>query len=117
MQKTTVAVGNDKEAVACEFLENKGLRPLQRNYRLRTGEIDLIMQDGDTIVFIEVRYRKHQHYGGALQSIDFRKQQRLIRTAQHYLMKHAPYASGRFDVIAIEGNTGINWVQNAFEAG
>lgn len=115
--KTTVGVGNDKETLACEHLQAKGLRLLARNYRLRSGEIDLILQDSDTIVFVEVRYRKSTLYGGALQSINYKKQQRIIRTAQHYLMKHAPYAQARFDVVAIEGRDHIEWIPNAFDAG
>lgn len=111
------AVGNDKETLACEHLQANGLRLLTRNYRLRSGEIDLIFQESDTIIFVEVRYRKNNYYGGALQSIDHKKQQRIIRTAQHYLMKHAPYAQARFDVVAIEGRDHIQWIQNAFDAG
>jgi putative endonuclease len=109
--------GEATEQLACEYLQAKGLQLLQKNYRLKMGEIDLIMRDGQTIVFIEVRYRKTTSYGGALQSIDSRKQARIIRTAQHYLQYRAPEAQARFDVIAIEGNNGIQWIKNAFDLG
>ena len=109
--------GQHTEQLACTFLQANGLKLLHQNYRLRTGEIDLIMRDGHIIAFIEVRYRKTQNYGGALASIDPRKQVRIIRTAQHYLQYRAPDAQARFDVIAIEGNNDIQWIKNAFELG
>lgn len=109
--------GENSEHLACKHLQANGLKLLQQNYRLRTGEIDLIMRDGNIIVFIEVRYRKSQRYGGALLSIDARKQARIIRTAQHYLQYRAPEAQARFDVIAIEGDNGIQWIKNAFDLG
>ena len=108
--------GSDAEQLACEHLQASGLRLLQRNFRLKVGEIDLIMQDGASIVFVEVRYRKSQRYGGALHSIDPRKQARIIRTAQYYLQYRAPNAAARFDVVAIEG-TQLHWIQNAFDLG
>jgi putative endonuclease len=109
--------GEATEQLACNYLQAKGLQLLQKNYRLKMGEIDLIMRDGQTVVFIEVRYRKSTAYGGALQSIDSRKQARIIRTAQYYLQYRAPEAQARFDVIAIEGNNGIQWIKNAFDLG
>lgn len=109
--------GEATEQLACEHLQANGFVLLHKNYRLKMGEIDLIMRDGQTIVFIEVRYRKTMAYGGALQSIDPRKQARIIRTAQHYLQYRAPEAQARFDVIAIEGNNGIQWIKNAFDLG
>lgn len=109
--------GSGSEQLACTYLQASGLVLLERNYRLRTGEIDLIMRDGDVIVFVEVRYRKNQCYGGALASIDLRKQARIIRTAQYFLQYRAPYAQARFDAVAVEGNNHINWVKNAFDLG
>lgn len=109
--------GRDSEQLACDYLQARGLVLLQRNYRLRTGEIDLIMRDGAIIAFIEVRYRKSQAFGGALQSVDPRKQARIMRTAQHYLQYHAPAAQARFDVIAMTGRQDIQWLKNAFEPG
>ncbi len=109
--------GVSTEQLACEHLQASGLHLLHQNYRLKMGEIDLIMRDGDIIVFVEVRYRKTSRYGGALLSIDPRKQARIIRTAQHYLQYRAPNAQARFDVVAVEGDNDINWIKNAFEAG
>jgi len=109
--------GVSTEQLACEHLQASGLHLLHQNYRLKMGEIDLIMRDGDIIVFVEVRYRKTALYGGALLSIDPRKQARIIRTAQHYLQYRAPNAQARFDVVAVEGDNDINWIKNAFEAG
>ena len=109
--------GISTEQLACEYLQASGLQLLHQNYRLKMGEIDLIMRDGNVIVFIEVRYRKTQRYGGALLSIDPRKQARIIRTAQHYLQYRAPDAQARFDVVAVEGDNPINWIKNAFESG
>lgn len=77
--------GETAELLAAQYLSNQGLKLLKRNYRCRHGEIDLILQDGDTLVFAEVRLRSHNHYGGAAASINAAKQKRLIRTAQHYL--------------------------------
>lgn len=108
--------GETTELLACKHLQASGLKLLQQNYRLKMGEIDLIMRDGDTIVFVEVRYRKNNRYGGALYSIDPRKQMRLLRTAQHYLQSRAPNAPARFDVIAVDGSNDIHWVKNAFES-
>lgn len=109
--------GANTEQLACAHLQASGLKLLQQNYRLKMGEIDLIMLDGRTVVFVEVRYRKNNRYGGALHSIDPRKQARIIRTAQHYLQYRAPDAQARFDVVAVEGDNNIHWIRNAFEPG
>lgn len=109
--------GANTEQLACQHLQASGLKLLQQNYRLKMGEIDLIMLDGRTIVFVEVRYRKTSRYGGALHSIDPRKQARIIRTAQHYLQYRAPDAQARFDVVAVEGDNDIHWIKNAFDSG
>lgn len=108
--------GESTEQLACNYLQANGLKLLQQNYRLKMGEIDLIMLDGDTIVFVEVRYRKSKRYGGALYSIDPRKQMRLLRTAQYFLQSHAPNAPARFDVIAVDGGNDIHWLKNAIES-
>ena len=113
-----LARGAATEQLACNYLQANGLHLLQRNYRLRGGEIDLIMQDGAIVVFVEVRYRRTTSYGGATASIDSRKQQRLLRTAAHYLQYYAPAAQARFDIIAVEGSSNhIQWIKNAFDGG
>jgi len=95
----------------------KGLQLIQRNFSCKLGELDLIMQEGETLVFIEVRYRKSSAFGGSEASVSATKQKRLIRTAQLYLQqKHGnrpPMC--RFDVIAISGDN-TNWIKNAFYA-
>ncbi len=85
------------EQVAAQYLLQQGLKLLQTNYRCRFGEIDLILQDGETCVFTEVRLRSQAAFGGAAASIDARKQAKLIRTAQHFLsgLKHLPGCRSR----------------------
>ncbi len=111
--------GAQAEFLAAEFLQCQGLQLLTRNFHCRFGEIDLIMQDKDTLVFVEVRLRSSSNYGGAVASIDRHKQLRLIRTAQYYLsgLAHSPPPC-RFDVIAMDDANGLDlqWVKNAFEA-
>lgn len=92
--------------------------PVMQNYRCRFGEVDLIMQDGDVLVFIEVRLRSNQRFGGAAASIDLHKQQRLIRTAQHYLARLPRTPACRFDVVLMGDAEGLDaqWLKNAFDA-
>lgn len=118
--KTRQAIGKHAEQLAETYLNKHGLRLLQRNYRCRGGEIDLIMTDNGTLVFVEVRYRKHQMFGGAAASVDRRKQQRLQLAARHYLQQHrAENRVCRFDVIAIspgaDGQNAVEWINNAIE--
>ena len=109
--------GNDAEEQAYQFLTKKGLTLLTRNFSIRAGEVDLIMQDGDnTLVFVEVRYRKNKDFGGAAASVTPKKQHRIIKAALSYQQKHAPQSFMRFDVIAIEGNDKkLNWIKSAFD--
>jgi len=110
--------GQHGEQLAQSHLREQGLSLLECNYRCRWGEIDLIMQDGAVLVFVEVRLRAASRYGSPAETIGNRKRQRLIRTAQHYLQTHRD-ACARFDVIAI--TTGdhapqIEWIKDAFSA-
>ena len=103
-------------------LERAGLQPLARNYTTRHGELDLVMLDGDTVVFVEVRYRVHAGHGDALASVTRSKQDKLIRTAQLWLAAHPRHARlpCRFDVVSYDGPaTGarMQWLRGAFEAG
>lgn len=110
-------IGRRWEQRAESFLRGKGLTTVSRNFSSRWGEIDLIMQDKESVVFVEVRYRKNRHFGGAAASINARKQQRLRRTASAYLQKFPALAEHpcRFDVLAIEGGEQqIRWIKNAF---
>jgi len=117
----TQTSGKQAEDLACQHLQQQGLRLLERNYTTRFGEIDLVMRDKDTTVFVEVRYRKHNNLVDPLSSIDLRKQQKLIRTARAYLQQQRDLglSPARFDVIAIttqDAQHQIQWIKNAFEA-
>lgn len=111
--------GERAEDQAKAFLEAQGLRCLDRNFRTRLGEIDLIMDDRGTRVFVEVRYRSNRRYGGALESIDRRKRARLVAAAHWYLGVHRTVGSARFDVVAVEpgpdGTPGFIWIKDAIE--
>ncbi len=109
------AIGEAMEQMARNYLESRGLKTLQRNYRCRVGEIDLIMQDQSCLSFIEVRYRRSGGFGQAAETVDRRKQLRLIRAAQHYLQRHPTGLDCRFDVLAITGKQ-VQWLKNAFDA-
>ena len=108
--------GAQAEQLAAQFLQGRGLKLLHQNYRCRYGEIDLILQDADTLVFAEVRLRHHKNFGGAAASIDAAKQGRLIRTAQHYLGTLAYTPPCRFDAVLLDTleNVTPEWVKNAF---
>ena len=108
--------GREAEAFALRFLEGQGLKLISQNYRCRFGEIDLIMRDGHTIVFTEVRLRKSNAYGGASASIDRRKQRRILAAARYYLSDLRGSPVCRCDVVLqtdVKDN-GIEWIQNAF---
>lgn len=118
---TARARGAEIETHVEQWLCARGLQALQRNYGCRGGEIDLIMQDGDTLVFVEVRYRRSNRYGSAAASVGRDKQARLIRAAQHFLMRHRALAARpcRFDVVAVSGPPACletQWISAAFSA-
>jgi len=117
--QTTCLTGARWEKAAEFFLLKQGLRLLQRNFSSRFGEIDLIMEDDKTIVFIEVRFRENAQHGSGAESVTFYKQNRISRTAAWYLAKNPHRATQlcRFDVISIDtktGDQGINWIKSAF---
>lgn len=116
------ALGRRAEQLACEHLQRHGLRLLAQNWRCRRGELDLVMLDGDTVVFVEVRCRRHLAWGGALESVDAHKRQRLIAAAEHFLQQEARWSRHpcRFDVVAVQPSAGtppaqLNWITNAFD--
>jgi putative endonuclease len=111
----TQQLGDEAEARACDYLIDRGLTLIARNVGSSLGEIDLILGEGDTLVFVEVRQRTRQEFGGAAASITAAKQQRLRREAQRYLLSRFGdrWPPCRFDVIAIEAGV-INWLRNAF---
>lgn len=110
--------GKEAERWACEFLQRQGLKLVTQNFRSRLGEIDLIMQDEDALVFVEVRQRSRSDFGGAAASVDSHKQKRLIRAAKYYLAKLHNMPTCRFDVVLMEDDKGSNaqWIRNAFDA-
>lgn len=114
----TDATGRHAETVARKYLTAQGLRLLERNFRIPAGEIDLIMADGDTVVFVEVRYRHGQGFGGALESVGPRKQRRLVRAAAAWLQRRrGPEPPARFDVVALAGDLAkptVTWIPDAF---
>lgn len=116
------AAGNDFEQRACIELERAGLKLLARNYTTRHGELDLVMRDGETIAFVEVRYRKNASHGDAAASVTASKQAKLILAAQHWLAAHPQHArrACRFDVVSYDGPAHAvrhEWLRGAFDAG
>ncbi len=109
------AAGGDAENAAANFLVRRGLRILERNYRTRFGEIDLIACDGATLVFIEVRLRSSARFGGAAGSIDLRKRRRIEAAARQFLARLGREPACRFDVITLEGRE-PEWLRGAFES-
>ncbi|MBW4218625.1 YraN family protein [Enterobacter roggenkampii] len=108
--------GDAWELKARRWLEGKGLRFIAANVRGRGGEIDLIMKDGQVIVFVEVRFRQSSRFGGAAASVKLAKQHKLLQTAHLWLARHNgsfDTVDCRFDVIAFTGNE-IEWLKNAF---
>jgi putative endonuclease len=108
-------VGDAKERLARAYLEHQGLIHVAHNVRCRQGEIDLVMRDGGTLVFVEVRYRRSERFGGASGSIDRRKQARLSAAAAYYLQRYPTRLPCRFDVIAIGDGDRVDWIRNAFD--
>jgi putative endonuclease len=117
------ASGQSAEKLALEYLQQKGLSLVAQNWRCKRGELDLIMLEGKTLVFVEVRFRKHLGWGGALESVDTRKRGKLILAAQQYLQSEPRWSKSpcRFDVVAVEPGKlhdapQLNWLKSAFES-
>ena len=108
--------GAAAETQAVRFLIGKGLAILDRNVRCRLGEIDIVARDGACVVFVEVRLRASERFGGAMASVDAHKQRKLAATARWYLARHPKLANEpcRFDVIAVRAHAELNWVRDAF---
>lgn len=109
--------GRAAEDLAVRHLRKNGLELVQRNYRSRFGEIDLIMRDRNTLVFVEVRYRRTSEFGAPQETVDTRKRARLRATAETFL-QHSGQSSRnpcRFDIVALSGErASLTWIQNAF---
>ena len=115
-------LGARAEQLALEYLRGRGLTIVERNYRRRLGEIDLVALDHGVLVIAEVRTRSSAAFGGAAASVDGRKQRRIIRAAQQLLQRDRAYAAlpVRFDVLIVTGaataTPGVQWLRQAFEA-
>ncbi len=119
---TKTDAGTAIESAAIIWLRQHGLICLERNFRCKGGEIDLIARDGRTLVFVEVRLRNRDDFGSAAESVTLTKQRRVIHAAQYYLTTRDDHRNEdcRFDVLAAKHVEGIivwEWVQNAFYAG
>ncbi|MFZ6751783.1 YraN family protein [Undibacterium sp. Dicai25W] len=107
--------GDDGELHALQYLEQNGLKLIQKNFLCKGGELDLIMRDGKALVFVEVRKRASMQFGGAIASITAAKQRKMQHAAQVFLLQLKQQPPCRFDVIAIEAGT-IHWLQNVIVA-
>ena len=118
-RRNTRHMGTKGEDSALRFLKHRGYRIIQRNYRCRFGEVDIIAADGDIIVFIEVKSRTSDAFGRPEEAVVTRKQQRISQTARHYLAVHDLVdRDARFDVVAIHFSPGgetVELIQDAFE--
>lgn len=115
------AQGARVEALARDFLQRQGLEPVAANANYRGGELDLVMRDGDALVFVEVRYRRSAGFGGGAASVDASKCRKLVHAAQQFLTAHREFARApcRFDVIDASGDPEaptIDWLRDAFRA-
>ncbi len=119
--------GQQAEAIALNYLQAHGLKKIHSNFSCKCGEIDLIMRDNEFLVFIEVRYRKQVRFGHPLETINYTKQQKIIKTIQYFLMKNPRYNQFpcRIDAVGLHSqpharsqdgqNTQIEWVKDAIQ--
>ncbi len=127
----TKKLGKQAEELVCHYLQKQKLKLVARNYSCRYGEIDLIMHDQATLVFIEVRYRQNSYFGSSLETINVTKQNKVIKTAEYYLLTHhlSEKTACRFDVVGVKpspkdlrpavsisklNRAQVEWVKNAF---
>lgn len=116
---TTRTSGADAELAARHYLERHGCVLVSANYRSRRGEIDLVMRDGNRLLFVEVRMRRHDAFGGAAGSITYAKQQKIIASARAFLHHHPHFYAldCRFDVVTLQRHAErwqIEWLPGAF---
>lgn len=124
----TKKIGNQIERLVCDYLRKQKLKLITRNYACRLGEIDLIMQDQSTLIFIEVRYRQHINFGSSLESVNLIKQNKIMKTAEYYLLSQhlSEKMPCRFDVVGVKPTlqklgsiskldaAQVEWIKNAF---
>lgn len=110
------AAGQAAEDLALTFLQSQGLTLIARNQLFRGGELDLIMRDGQQLVFVEVRQRTNARFGGALASVHWQKQRRIIHASRCWLLKTGwkTLPACRFDVVGLDANGQISWINAAF---
>lgn len=118
---TSKRIGTQAEQIAANYLKSKGLAIITENFSGPQGELDLIAQDKDTLVFVEVRYRKSAGFGLPQETVNWKKQQRIVQTARYFFARHPKWArkASRFDIVAIRGElelAKIDWIKNAFDA-
>ncbi|RLA21268.1 MAG: YraN family protein [Gammaproteobacteria bacterium] len=111
---SSIQRGQQYEEMALGYLLEQGLVLVARNYRCKWGELDLLMEEQGTLVIVEVRYRKNARYGSALESVTTNKQARVVAATRHYIMTMKINQPIRFDVLAITGDAGPDWIKNAF---
>jgi putative endonuclease len=118
-QALSPLIGSEAERVARTFLEQQGLTFILQNYRCRTGEIDLVMQDGDELVFVEVKYRSRSHYGSAIEFFHAKKKRKFESAVMYYMQDkgfNPSIVPHRIDLVGIEGKgkqqQEINWLKN-----
>ncbi len=109
-------LGVAAERAAETFLREQGLSVVARNWQCKTGEIDLICKDGKTLVFVEVRQRRSRQFASAAESITSAKQQKLIRTAETYLLTCKQTPPCRFDAVLFDGDNPVRWLKNIIES-
>lgn len=110
-----IETGKKAEDLAAAFLETKGFVLVERNFGCKVGEIDLVMRDGDEVVFVEVRARASKDFGGAAASVDAAKRRKVVRAARVWILARGWEGPCRFDVVAVEGGT-LEHIPAAFEA-
>ena len=118
---TTRSIGKQTEALACDYLQAQGLHLLERNFLVPQGEIDLIMEDQQSLIFIEVRFRRNNHFGSGAETVTQTKQRKLLTAAACYLQRNPHQAArpARFDVVSMlleNSRYSINWIKDAFQA-
>jgi putative endonuclease len=108
-------LGARAEAIAAQYLEARGLEIVERNWRCRFGEIDLVARHAGVLVFVEVRARSSAAFGGAAASIDRRKQRKLAAAARQYLIRVSADTPCRFDAVLVDAKHCIDWIRDAFQ--
>ena len=114
-KQSPMRIGQRYELVARKYLEQRGLIHIESNYRTPFGEIDLIMKDGGFLVFVEVRYRRDNRFGGAIHSLSNGKSRRIVLAAEQYMLINQYDGNARFDFVSIQGNAEPLWLRNVLQ--